>query len=58
MTYTLPDGGRVHFFRTGADTVEFIHYNRNDEVTATVRKSLAEAGPLIAALAVAETALS
>jgi hypothetical protein len=58
MTYTLPSGGRVQFFRTDEDTVEFVHYNRNDEVTATVRKSLSEAGPLIAALAVAETALS
>jgi hypothetical protein len=58
MTYTLPGGGRIQYIRTDADTVEFIHYNRNDEVTATVRKSLAEAGPLIAALVVAETALS
>jgi hypothetical protein len=58
MTYTLPSGGRVQFFRVDADTVEFVHYNRNNEVTATVRKSLSEAGPLIAALAVAETALS
>lgn len=52
-TFGLSNGGHVSVFRIGDDT-EFVHTDATGEVTATVRKSGAEAADLLTNLRVAE----